>query len=69
MVLAAAIRAAEILGMLLDADEDAPTCVGEDRDELAGLLPLLGLERFDRRDLQPRPGGHATDRSHEGEQA
>ena len=48
-VLAAAIRAAEILGMLLD-DEDC-TRFGEHRDELAGLLPLLGVDRFDRRTL------------------
>jgi hypothetical protein len=48
-VLAAAVRAAEILGMLLD-DEDIPR-FGEHRDELAGLLPLLGVERFDRRTL------------------
>ena len=48
-VLAAAIRAAEILGMLLD-DEDV-TRFGEHRDELAGLLPLLGVDRFDRRKL------------------
>ena len=48
-VLAAAIRAAEILGMLLD-DEDL-TRFGEHRDELAGLLPLLGVDRFDRRTL------------------
>ena len=45
-VLAAAIRAAQILGMLLDGEA---TRIGEHRDELAGLLPLLGLERFDRR--------------------
>jgi hypothetical protein len=45
-VLAAAIRAAEILGMLLN--EEA-TRFGGHRDELAGLLPLLGLDRFDRR--------------------
>ena len=48
-VLTAAIRAAEILGMLLD-DEDVPR-FGEHRDELAGLLPLLGVDRFDRRTL------------------
>ncbi|HZM64702.1 MAG TPA: hypothetical protein VFC16_00175 [Nakamurella sp.] len=48
-VLAAAVRAAEILGKLLD-DEDIPR-FGEHRDELAGLLPLLGVERFDRRTL------------------
>ena len=48
-VLAAAIRAAEILGMLLEA-EDVPR-FGEHRDELAGLLPLLDVDRFDRRTL------------------
>jgi hypothetical protein len=46
-VLDAAIRTAEILGILLN-EEDVPR-FGEHRDELAGLLPLLGLERFDRR--------------------
>ena len=46
-VLAAAVRAAEILGMLLD-DEDVPR-FGERRAELAALLPMLGVERFDRR--------------------
>jgi hypothetical protein len=34
---------------LLDADEDDVFVLGEHRDELASLLPLLGLERFDRR--------------------
>jgi hypothetical protein len=48
-VLAAAVRAAEILGMLLD-DEDVPRFGGH-RDELAALLPLLGVDRFDRRTL------------------
>src|SRR5664280_2409514 len=39
-------------GQLLDADPDAePATVGVDRDELTALLPLLGLERFDRRGL------------------
>ncbi len=38
-VLAATIRAAQILGMLLD--EDDVTRFGEHRDELAALLPLL----------------------------
>ena len=46
-VLVATIRAAEILGMLLD-DEDVPR-FGERRAELAALLPMLGVERFDRR--------------------
>ena len=47
-VLAAAIHAAKILSMLLD-DEDVPR-FGEHRDELADLLPLLGVDRFDRFD-------------------
>ena len=46
----ATIRAAEIVGQLLDAGEhDDLADVGVDREELAGLMPLLGLERFDRR--------------------
>jgi len=57
-VLAAAIRAAEILGMLLD-DEDC-TRFGEHRDELAGLLPLLGVERFDRRTMNRALAAHAA---------
>ncbi len=44
----ATLRAAEILGQLLD---DEVTQCGADREELAGVLPLLGLERFDRRAL------------------
>ena len=46
-VLAATIRAAEILGMLLEAEDLTP--FREHRDELAALLPLLGVDRFDRR--------------------
>ena len=57
-VLAAASRAAEILGMLLD-DEDVPR-FGEHRDELAGLLPLLGVDRFDRRTLNRALAAHAA---------
>jgi len=57
-VLAAAIRAAEILGMLLD-DEDVPR-FGEHRDELAALLPLLGVDRFDRRTLNRALAAHAA---------
>ena len=51
LVFAAIVRAAEIVGRLLDADEDdiVDVVLGEDRDELATLMPLLGLERFDRR--------------------
>jgi hypothetical protein len=57
-VLAAAIRSAEILGMLLD-DEDVPR-FGEHRDELADLLPLLGEHRFDRRTLNRALAAHAA---------
>jgi len=46
-VLAATIRAVEILSLLLEAED--LTRFGEHRDELAGLLPLLGVDRFDRR--------------------
>jgi hypothetical protein len=51
LVFAAMRRAAEIVGTVLDADEhDKLTDVlGADRDELGELLPLLGLEQFDRR--------------------
>jgi len=56
-VLAAAIRAAQILGMLLD--EDVPR-FGEHRDELAGLHPLLGVDRFDRRTLNRALAAHAA---------
>jgi hypothetical protein len=59
-VLAAAIRAAEILGMLLD--EEA-TRIGEHRAELAGLLPLLGLDRFDRRTLNRALAAHAANKT------
>ena len=49
-VLDATVRAAEIMRQLLDADEDDNLAsVDVYREELAGLLPLLGLERFDRR--------------------
>jgi hypothetical protein len=47
----AIVRAAEMMGQLLEADEDDVFSLGEHRDELASLLPLLGLERFDRRGL------------------
>ena len=57
-VLAAAIRTAEILGMLLD-DEDVPR-FGEHRDELAALLPLLGVDHFDRRRLNRALAAHAA---------
>ena len=35
--------------MLLETED--LTRFGEHRDELAGLLPLLGVDRFDRRTL------------------
>jgi hypothetical protein len=44
----ATLRAAEIMGQLLDADEDDVVILGEHPDELASLLPLLGLEHFGR---------------------
>lgn len=51
LVLDATLRTAEILGMFLDEQDIDVTRVGEYRDELACLLPLLGLQRFDRRAL------------------
>jgi hypothetical protein len=52
-VFAAALRASEIMGQFLDADADEDAIVadvlGEYHDELASLMPLLGLDRFDRR--------------------
>ena len=50
LVSGATARAAEIIGRLLDAgDHDDLAGVGVNREELAALIPLLGLERFDRR--------------------
>ena len=48
-VLAATLRAVEILSLLLEAED--LTRFGEHRDELAGLLPLLVVDQFDRRTL------------------
>ena len=49
-VLDATVRAAEIIGQLLDADDhDDLAHAGVDREELPALAPLLSLERFDRR--------------------
>ncbi|MGH3499917.1 MAG: hypothetical protein ACRDQA_03290 [Nocardioidaceae bacterium] len=45
----ATLRAAEVLKELLEADEADTVMVDGYRDELAALVPLLGLERFDRR--------------------
>ncbi len=50
LVLDAMVRAAEIMRQLLDVGEDDNLAsVDVCREELAGLLRLLGLERFDRR--------------------
>ena len=51
LVFTAIVRAAEIVSQVLEADENTVFVLGEQRDELASLLPLLGLERFDRRAL------------------
>jgi hypothetical protein len=51
LVFTAIVRAAEIISQLLEADGNAVFVLGEQRGELASLLPLLGLERFDRRAL------------------
>jgi pRiA4b ORF-3-like protein len=40
-------------------DEDVPR-FGEHRDKLAGLLPLLGVDRFDRRRLNRALAAHAA---------
>jgi hypothetical protein len=60
LVLDATVRAAEIINQLLDADEHHDL-VGVDREELAGLAPLLGLERFDRRTCNQAVRGLAVD--------
>ena len=57
-VLAATLRAVEILSLLLEAED--LTRFGEHRDELAALLPLLGVERFDRRTLNRALAAHAA---------
>ena len=50
LVFGAIVRASEISGQLLDAGEHHDLAdVGVDREELAALMRLLGLERFDRR--------------------
>ena len=43
------LRAAEIVDQLLDTDDNdqLATILGADRDELADLVPLLGLELSD----------------------
>ena len=50
LVLGATVRAAEIIGQLLDArDHHDLADAGADREELAALMPLLGPERCGRR--------------------
>jgi hypothetical protein len=51
VVFEAMLRAAEIVGKLLDADEHDTVAdvLGADLDELTELMPLLGLDQFDRR--------------------
>jgi hypothetical protein len=62
LVLGATVRAAEIIGQLLDADDRHDLVgVGVDREELAALMPLLGLERFDRRACNQALRGLAVD--------
>jgi len=63
-VLAAAILAAEILGMLLD-DADVPR-FGEHRDELAAQLPADRRRPFRSADAEPSPGGTRRGRDQGG---
>ena len=57
----AIVRAADILGQLLTStDPDEVVEAGDWREEMTGLLPLLALERFDRRALNRAPA--ATER-------
>ena len=50
LVFGAIVRASEIIGQLLDAgDHHDYSGIGVDREELAALMPLLSLKRFDRR--------------------
>lgn len=59
LVFATVRRAAALLQPLLT--DDLATLLAH-RDELAGLLPLLGLERFDRRALNQAPAKQPTTR-------
>jgi hypothetical protein len=62
LVSGATVRAAEIIGQLLDAgDRDDLAGAGVDREELAALMPLLGLERFGRRACNQVLRGLAAD--------
>ena len=59
LVIDAAVRAAEILRGLLDADpdEDAAAFLEDHHDELGGLLPLLRVDCFDRHALNKTLAG------------
>ena len=62
LVFDAIMHAAEIVRRLLEAAEDDDLAsVGVHRDELSGLVPLLGLERFDRRACNEFLTAQATD--------
>jgi hypothetical protein len=59
LVFDAMLHAADIIGRLLDADdEDDLASVGVHQHELAAPAPLLGLERFDRRARSTTPWRH-----------
>lgn len=61
LVYEAIVRAAEILGQLLNnKDPDEVAGAGDWREEMAELLPLLALERFDRRALNRALAGLAA---------
>lgn len=61
LVFAAVRRAGQIIGQLLGAQpDDELATLGVDRNELAALMPLLGLERFDRRGLNRALAGLTT---------
>jgi hypothetical protein len=62
LVFGATVRAAEIIGRLLNAgDHDDLADADVDREELAALMPLLSLERFDRRACNQVLRGLAVD--------
>lgn len=61
----AVLRASRIVGRFLDAEPDqiVGAVLGDYRDELAAVMPLLGLERLDRRALNRALAAVATGRS------
>jgi hypothetical protein len=68
LVFGAIVRAAEIIDGLLEAngDDELGDVVDVDREELAALLPLLGLERLDRRACNRALRGLTVDAFAEG---